>query len=396
MRAPLRPALLAGICLTVLSACDEPFDFDLRSLGDTFDTSEAVQNMAPRPSPDDRGVISYPNYQVAVAQRGDTVRSMATRLGLNANTLADYNGIGADVELRRDEIIALPSRVSEPSPATGSIGTGPIQPPTIDVTTLASNAIDRAGEQTITPAPISEPLSITRSTTPQTGAEPTRHHVQRGETAYQIARRYNVPVRGLAQWNGLGSDLAIREGQYLLIPVAGATAPTSVTAPGQGSATPVPPSAETPLPDDDTATPTAAAAATVTPPTPDIGRTTQASGNQNAQLGRPVTGTIIRAYSKGSNEGIDIGVAAGTSVNAAAAGTVAAVTTDTNGVAIVVIKHANNLLTVYTNLEGLTVAKGDTVTRGQTIAKVRAGSPSFLHFEVRQGLESVDPADYLP
>ena len=34
--------------------------------------------------------------------------------------------------------------------------------------------------------------------------------------------------------------------------------------------------------------------------------------------------------------------------------------------------------------------------QGQAMASVADGSPSFLHFEVRDGLESVDPADYLP
>jgi murein DD-endopeptidase MepM/ murein hydrolase activator NlpD len=86
----------------------------------------------------------------------------------------------------------------------------------------------------------------------------------------------------------------------------------------------------------------------------------------------------------------------GTPVKAAAAGEVAAVTTDTSGVPIVVIKHADNLLTVYTNLEGLSIEKGDTVSRGQQIARVRDADPSFLHFEVRRGLQSVDPADFLP
>ena len=33
--------------------------------------------------------------------------------------------------------------------------------------------------------------------------------------------------------------------------------------------------------------------------------------------------------------------------------------------------------------------------RGQEIAKVRAGTPAFLHFEVRKGLESVDPDDFI-
>ena len=59
------------------------------------------------------------------------------------------------------------------------------------------------------------------------------------------------------------------------------------------------------------------------------------------------------------------------------------------------LRHDGGLLTVYANLDGVTVTKGASVKRGQTIAKVRAGEPSFLHFEVRQGFESVDPMPYL-
>jgi len=69
---------------------------------------------------------------------------------------------------------------------------------------------------------------------------------------------------------------------------------------------------------------------------------------------------------------------------------------DTSGTAIVVIRHPDNILTVYTNLEDLTVEKDSAVTRGQALGKVRAGDPSFVHFEVRRGLQSVDPADFLP
>jgi murein DD-endopeptidase MepM/ murein hydrolase activator NlpD len=71
------------------------------------------------------------------------------------------------------------------------------------------------------------------------------------------------------------------------------------------------------------------------------------------------------------------------------------VTTDTSGGAIVVLKHSDGLLTVYTQMEGLTVSKDASVSRGQVIGKVRAASPSFLHFEVRRGLQSLDPNDFL-
>ena len=109
----------------------------------------------------------------------------------------------------------------------------------------------------------------------------------------------------------------------------------------------------------------------------------------------PVTGNIIRGYEKGKTDGIDIAADAGTSVRAADDGTVAALTRNTDGVPILVLRHAGNLLTVYANIDNIKFEKGAAVTRGQTIAEVSGASPSFLHFEVRQGFDSVDPEPYL-
>ncbi len=391
--APFRLMMTTG-ALALLAACEGGLpDFDLRDMGNGFDTSQAVANLPDRPAADDRGVISYPNYQVAVARTGDNVTTVATRLGINAGELARFNGIAPDTVLRAGELMALPSRVSEPSPATGAATTGPIQP--LDVTAIATSALDRVGDQpaaTTTPATAAAPTA--------TGVEPIRHKVLRGETVFSLSRLYNVPVSNIAEWNSLGSDLTVREGQFLLIPQPGSRrpAPTPVTDPGAGTPTPTPPSATQPLPAE---TPPAATETLPTPPTPDTGAAANAPAapaatNPNASLIRPVSGTVIRDYAPGRNEGIDIGVPAGTAVKAAASGSVAAVTTDTNGVAIVVLKHPDNLLTVYTNLDGLSVAKGDSVRSGQTIGKVRAGDPSFLHFETRRGLQSVDPNTLLP
>ncbi len=49
--------------------------------------------------------------------------------------------------------------------------------------------------------------------------EPLRHTVERGETAFTIARLYSVTPRALAEWNGLPADMSVREGQILMIPV---------------------------------------------------------------------------------------------------------------------------------------------------------------------------------
>ena len=217
-RISVKCLMMTGAALIALTACDD-FDFDLRGdIGAGFDTTRAVQELPNRPRPDDRGVISYPNYQVVVARRDDTIRGIAIRLGLDANELAEYNGIEPDVILRRDEIIALPSRVAEPSPATGALGTGPIQP--LDVTAVATTALDRADAAnavTATPlAPAATPVAAPAPTAPaQTGTEPIRHQVERGETAFSISRLYNVSVARIAVWIGLDSLFTIRQGQFL-------------------------------------------------------------------------------------------------------------------------------------------------------------------------------------
>ncbi len=371
----IKAAALAA--LVALSACTtgQPFDFDLRGDlgGSGLDTSGAAQGtVTSRPDADARGLISYPSYQVALARPGDTVADVAARLGLPASELAAYNGLPPDVPLRNGELIALPRRVAEPAG-------GPIQPTDsgIDIAALAENAIDR---------------SQTSDTAPVSGAEPDRHKVVRGETAYSISRLYGVPVAALAEWNGLDHNYTVRDGQYLLIPVvmAQGTASDSPSLPGQGSPSPTPPSAAQPLPAVDESV-----TVTEVPEQPDLSSQTTAASASDAPMIYPVPGNIVRAYAKGRNEGIDIETEPGTPVKAADNGTVAAITRDTDQVPILVLRHAGNVLTVYAGVDRVSVTKGESVTRGQVIAQVRDADPAILHFEVREGFDSVDPMPYL-
>lgn len=388
MKTGSRHVVLLGASLLTLAACAgsplRELDWDLRSGTESLDTSGAArQASADRPVPDARGVISYPGYQVAVGQSGDTVASIATRVGLGPDELARYNALQPTDPVRVGEVLALPGRVATAAPTgagpriIGSTGAAPA----VDVTAIATTALDRVEPTAAAPAPAT------------IGAEPTRHTVTRGETAFSIARTYNVSAKALAEWNGLNANLDVREGQFLLIPTAVAGAapppPAAVTAPGSGTPTPTPPSAADPLPDEDPAP--AAAPVENTPPAPDLPTT----GASSTKMALPADGAIIRGYAKGKNEGIDIGASAGSSVRAAADGTVAAITKDTEQVPIIVIRHADGLLTVYAGVDAITVAKGDTVKRGQSIAKVRSASPAFLHFEVRRGVESTDPTAFL-
>jgi murein DD-endopeptidase MepM/ murein hydrolase activator NlpD len=389
-----RNVVMSLTAMLLVSACTGGgnFDWDLRSGAGGLDTSEAaLQATGPRPGADGRGVISYPGYQVAVARKGDTVGSVAARVGLPAAELASFNALQPGDSLREGEVLALPSRVAgAPAAAGGVIGSGAAAG-SVDVSTIATTALDRV--DSTAPAATAATPTAAKTIGGASGMEPTRHRVARGETAFSIARSYNVSAKALADWNGLDAELSVREGQYLLIPTPTGAPSTeedvTEVAPGTGTPTPTPPSAKEPLPDEEVAT--AAEVEEAKPAEEDMAsqRTTE------AKFAMPVQGNIIRGYSKGKNDGIDIAAAAGTPVKAAADGTVAAVTKDTTGTPIVVIRHADGLLTVYAGVDGLKVGKGDAVKKGQTIAAVRNANPSFVHFEVRKGVDSLDPLPYV-
>jgi len=388
------PVALTAISLG-LAACttaDGRFDWDMRAQG-AGNTADAARNAtAPRPRADNRGVISYPGYQVVVAGRGDTVQSIAARLGTEPGELGRLNALQPDLALNGGEVLVLPGRVAEPAPATGG-GVFADAPGTVDVGAIATTALDRASPAQPSATATAPAAPAAPRPAAQVGKEPVRHKVVRGESAYTVARLYNVTPRALAEWNGLPADLGLREGQTLLIPpTTDARPPAQVQPaaipPGQGSPTPQPPSAVKPLPAENPARAGGGSPAGA-PPSPSL------PVSAGGKLAMPADGAVIRAYQKGKYDGIGIGAAAGSPVRAATDGTVAAITRDTEQVPIVVIRHADNLLTVYANVDGITVAKDARVTRGQQIGKVRAGNPPFLHFEVRRGGDSVDPMTML-
>ncbi len=77
------------------------------------------------------------------------------------------------------------------------------------------------------------------------------------------------------------------------------------------------------------------------------------------------------------------------------AGDVAAITSDADNNHVIVVRHKNKLLTIYSNVANITVKEKQKVTRGQKIAEIPSGASPYVHFEVRKGLESTDPIAYL-
>jgi murein DD-endopeptidase MepM/ murein hydrolase activator NlpD len=129
----------------------------------------------------------------------------------------------------------------------------------------------------------------------------------------------------------------------------------------------------------------------------------QAASSNSAGFRWPVRGRIIAGFGPKptgqQNDGINIAVPEGTPVRAAEDGVVAYSGNELKGYGnLVLVRHATGHVTAYAHNSELLVKRGDSVKRGQVIAKSgqtgNVSSPQ-LHFEVRKGATPVDPMQYL-
>ena len=102
-----------------------------------------------------------------------------------------------------------------------------------------------------------------------------------------------------------------------------------------------------------------------------------------------------------THDGIDIAAEAGTTVCAAADGTVYTTYNDDSMGMTVVIRHENGYVTVYSSLdENISVTAGDTVTMGQAIGRVgntallETAVGDHLHFSVTCNGKPMDPETF--
>ncbi|MBV8722831.1 MAG: peptidoglycan DD-metalloendopeptidase family protein [Candidatus Eremiobacteraeota bacterium] len=121
----------------------------------------------------------------------------------------------------------------------------------------------------------------------------------------------------------------------------------------------------------------------------------------------PVTGTITSPFGWRSNpfggspefhQGLDIAAPTGTTVAAAAGGTVIMAQWYGGYGNYILIDHGGGYSTGYGHLSAIYVSSGQTVTRGQAIGAVGSTGQStgpHLHFEVRINGKPVDPAPRL-
>jgi murein DD-endopeptidase MepM/ murein hydrolase activator NlpD len=235
-------------------------------------------------------------------------------------------------------------------------------------------------------------------------AAATVHVVNRGDTLHNIAHRYHVTVAELARANNLDSAAKLKLGARLNVPAKVAT--TAVPAAPVAASQPVA-AAPGGAPRFAAAAPQSARLAQAIPAAeegaPESAVKASEATGALPTFRWPVRGRVIASYGAKTNgkanDGINLAVPEGTPVKAADDGVVAYAGNELKGYGnLVLVRHSNGYVTAYAHASELLVKRGDTIKRGQVIAKSgqsgEVASPQ-LHFEIRKGSTPVDPLQFL-
>lgn len=226
---------------------------------------------------------------------------------------------------------------------------------------------------------------------------PREHIVKPTDSLFSISQRYAVSQFHLTELNELSEPYQLVTGQALLIPdthdftvldgsqgvntALARPAPQAVTSVAQanrGVAEPV----SSPVPRKNFVAPSFAA---------------------NDGFTWPLEGEIVKDYGPAGkgvhNDGVNIGAARGSNVQASAPGTVAYIGRNLKSFgSMVLIKHDGGYITAYAHLDEVVVAEGDVLGAGQVLGTVgqtgRVESPQ-LHFEVRQSRQPINPHEII-
>ena len=249
-------------------------------------------------------------------------------------------------------------------------------------------------------APASKPVAA--------AAAPSVHVVNPGDTLLSIARRNHVSLSELARANNIDPQAKIKLGMKLTVPAAktaaaAPAAPPAAVAAAQPAAALAPPATRMAAAGPQQSARLAQATTKIEEPAAEAPVKAAEATGALPTFRWPVRGKVITSYGAKTNgkanDGINLAVPEGTPVKAAEDGVVAYSGNELKGYGnLVLVRHSNGYVTAYAHASELLVKRGDTIKRGQIIAKSgqsgEVGSPQ-LHFEIRKGSSPVDPLQFL-
>jgi murein DD-endopeptidase MepM/ murein hydrolase activator NlpD len=349
--------------------------------------SVAVNRPAPAAAPapvHPQGHWTWHGGSPVVVAQGETLEIIAHRYGVPASAISETNGLRGPVQ--PGQRLVIPRYVSAAAPQS------PRQVARVEPPRAASVAAPA-------PAPVQHQAASNQV-----------HVVQPGESLIGIAKHYNVPLNELARANRIEPYAKVSMGDQLTIPgtarmhVAERTPPVTRIEP-QRAAPQVAAPRSAPANDRVGSVPAqnAQVATPQTVPAPQSPLKNADPVSSQVSFRWPVTGHIVEGFGQRANgttnDGINFAVPEGTPVRAAEDGVVAYAGNELKTFGnLVLVRHADNYVTAYANASEIMVKRGDSVRRGQVIAKSgQTGSVTSpqLHFEIRKNSTPVDPRKLL-
>jgi len=243
---------------------------------------------------------------------------------------------------------------------------------------------------------------------------PQTYVVRPQDTLYSIAWRHNLDFRDLARWNNIGADFHITVGQVLLLGPGAAPARESAaraSPPQENPPRENPPRESVPR----ESVPRSAPAPEAThprnpapPPRASSGHETsghETSGHETQAAPRTLNAAsrwvwptdAVGAPRPIPSGGLLLSGRLGQDVRAASAGRVVYTGSGLRGYGnLIIIKHADSLLSAYAHNREMLVHDGQEVGAGQVIAHMGEGSEhaAILYFELRQNGRPIDPLPF--
>ena len=227
-------------------------------------------------------------------------------------------------------------------------------------------------------------------------ARDTIYTVRQGDTLYSISRGSRVPVDTIAEANRLRPPYTLSVGQRIVVPQTPVGDIRSVQTASRATAEKTRNITAQAQPETRRARDVGELAQTVSYAQPE-------SVSPQSMFSWPVRGAIIAEYGPGEggrrNEGVNIAAPSGTAVRAAADGEVVYRGAELEGYGnLLLVRHRDGFVTAYAHNDAMLVRKGQSVRKGQIIAKVGstgAVKQPQLHFEIRRDRKSVDPVALL-
>lgn len=349
-------------------------------------------SLAPRPS--GNGGWNRAGGTMVTIRRGETLYNVSKRYGVPVNALMKANGISSPDSVDAGQRIVIPNYVYASN--------APVSAPDHNPKTRASTShTGMMGEpRRVRVVPSRRPHKVVASTNfdkpdtsivtgsikPNPVTSSDIYVVKSGDSLSKIASRNGVSMSSLKKHNRLKSS-SIRIGQKLRIPIAGA--PTKVAKVNDGfGVDPIVTGSVKKQPD----TKNRKVASASAPKRTGI-----------SEFRWPVRGRVIKKFGEKNgaqkNDGIDISVPEGTAVRAVENGVVLYVGEGvTKYGRLVLVRHEDGWVSAYAHNKSYEVSKGDTIRRGQIIARSgRTGTTSQpkLHFELRKDSKPVNPLKHL-